>query len=78
MEEHLSPYSIVSIHPKMSQDWNFRLSLMRYYKVSVESPFQIDQPYYIFDNTIQDTVPSIYQKVPLETEQFELYQRVEK
>ena len=78
MEEHLSPYSIVSFHPKMAQDWNFRLSLMRYHKVSVESPFKIDQAYYIFDNTIQDTVPSYYKKLALDTEQFDLYQRVEK
>ena len=63
---------------KMAQDWNFRLSLMRYHNVSVESPFKIDQAYYIFDNTIQDTVPSYYKKLALDTEQFDLYQRVEK
>lgn len=78
MEAYLKPHTIISFHPKMSQDWNLRLSLMRYYEVSVESPFKIDQPYYIFDNSIQDTVPSIYTKIPLETEQFELYQKVEK
>lgn len=76
VDNHIPENSTINVHPSMHNEWDMRVYLIRYYRISVDFNEERKHAYYLINQDLGRTPDSTYVLIDLPTKKYDLYKRI--
>lgn len=74
--EIIPSHSTINMSEEMQDSWDLQCYLIRYFNISIDQSNN-QREYYIIEKNLDFPRPNTYEKLPLETERYYLYKRID-
>lgn len=75
VDDYIPENSLINVHPSMGNEWDMRVYLIRYWRISLDLQAEGNREFYLMNKEINAHPGDAYTKIELPTVKYDLYRR---